>query len=539
LILAARFIRRPFVATFFLFLALAVAHTWPLATDPGTLSRNDNGDTLLIEWSVAWVAHQLPRHPMRLFDANIFYPAKHSLAFSEHLFTLAIMGAPLSWLGASPVLVYNLLLLAGFTLTGWVTGLVVHRWTNDWLAAIVAGSVMAFNAHSLTRLPHLHGAHLEFLLLTLFALDRVLGHPTSGNALLLALCFVLGALTSNYHMVFTLAAMAAAVAVRPSDWLGQRFHRVTWALIAAGAVSAVCIFPFLLPYYHAREEYGLIRRLSDVNNHAISLNDYLSTASRLHYSTWSSGFYARSATALFPGVLPLALAMVAVSTGIVVRDLRARMCLAFGIAGLLLSFGTSLPGYSLLYRAVPLLQGIRGTNRLGYLVIVATALLAAYGVAFLRARWSGRRWLISASIVAVVVVNLEAWRAPFHYTRFEGISRVYDRLAAERHAVVVEFPLYPSRFYFANAPYMLNSTKHWHPLINGYSAFIPPTYFHFVDVLAPFPSQEALRALREAGVTHVVVHEDKFSPPVKQVDGLILLDSRDRVSLYKVSNIHP
>ena len=291
--------------------------------------------------------------------------------------------------------------------------------------------------------------------------------------------------------------------------------------------------------YHAREEYGLIRRLSDVKYHAISLNEYLSTASRLHYSTWSSGFYARSATSLFPGVLPLALAMVAVFTGIVVRDLRARMCLAFGIAGLLLSFGTSLPGYSLLYRAVPLLQGIRGTNRLGYLVIVATALLAAYGVAFLRARWSGRRWLISASIVAVVVVNLEAWRAPFHYTRFEGISRVYDRLAAERHAVVVEFPLYPSRFHFANAPYMLNSTKHWHPLINGYSAFIPPTYFHLVDVLAPFPSPEALRALREAGVTHVVVHEDKFSPPVNQVDGLILLDSRDRVSLYKVSNIHP
>ncbi|MCA1562035.1 MAG: hypothetical protein LC804_17770 [Acidobacteria bacterium] len=531
--------RRPFVAAFFLFLALGVAHTWPLATDPGTLSRNDNGDTLLIEWSLAWVAHQLPRDPLRLFDANIFYPAKHTLAFSEHLFTLAIMGAPLFWLGASPVLVYNLLLLAGFTLTGWVTSLVVHHWTNDWTAAIVAGSVMAFNAHTLTRLPHLHATHLEFLVLTLFALDRVLRHPTSGNALLLAAFFVLAALTSNYHMVFTLAAMAAAVVVRPSDWMGERFRRVMWALIVAGAVSAVCIFPLLLPYYHARVEYGLTRPLSEVSDYAASVNDYLSTASRLHYSTWSRGFYARASTALFPGVLPLALAIVAVVTGPVLRDLRARMCLAVGIVGLLLSFGTLVPGYSMLYRALPLLQGIRGTNRLGYLVIVATALLSAYGVAFLRTRWRGRRWLLAASIGAVIVVNLEAWRAPLHYRRFEGISPVYDRLAAERRAAIVEFPLYPSRMYFANAPYMLNSTKHWKPLINGYSAFIPPTYFHFLDVLATFPSQEALRALREAGVTHVVVHEDAFSPLVNGFDGLALLDSQNRISLYKITNIHP
>jgi hypothetical protein len=43
------FVRHPHAAAFVLFAALAVAHTWPLATHPGTLSRNDNGDTVLIE----------------------------------------------------------------------------------------------------------------------------------------------------------------------------------------------------------------------------------------------------------------------------------------------------------------------------------------------------------------------------------------------------------------------------------------------------------------------------------------------------------
>jgi len=82
---------------------LAVLHTWPLVLHPGRYSRNDNADTQLNEWIMAWVAHQLPRHPLQLFDANIFYPAKDTLAFSEPLIVPALMGAPLAWSGASPV----------------------------------------------------------------------------------------------------------------------------------------------------------------------------------------------------------------------------------------------------------------------------------------------------------------------------------------------------------------------------------------------------------------------------------------------------
>src|SRR5579871_4267606 len=95
-------------------LLLTLVHTWPLALQPGRYSGNDNADTQLNEWILAWIAHQLPRDPAHLFEANIFYPAHDSLAFSEPLIVPALMGAPLAWLGASPVLVYNLVLIAGF-----------------------------------------------------------------------------------------------------------------------------------------------------------------------------------------------------------------------------------------------------------------------------------------------------------------------------------------------------------------------------------------------------------------------------------------
>src|SRR4029453_10400238 len=130
------------MAALLLFTVLAVAHTWPLASDPGVLSRNDNGDTALIEWTLAWDAHQVVRAPWNLFEANIFYPSHDTLAFSEHLFTLGMMGAPLLWAGLSPVLVYNLLVIAGLALSAWSLCLLMQRWTGDWMAGVLAGSIV-------------------------------------------------------------------------------------------------------------------------------------------------------------------------------------------------------------------------------------------------------------------------------------------------------------------------------------------------------------------------------------------------------------
>src|SRR5215472_3955173 len=141
-------------------LLLAVVHTWPLALHPARYSRNDNADTELNEWILAWVEHQLPRDPAHLFEANIFYPAHDALAFSEPLIVPALLGAPLAWAGASPVLVYNLVLIAGFALTAFATFVAVERWTGHWIAGMIAGSAFAFNTHTLTRLAHVQGIHI-------------------------------------------------------------------------------------------------------------------------------------------------------------------------------------------------------------------------------------------------------------------------------------------------------------------------------------------------------------------------------------------
>ena len=76
------------------FTALAILHTWPLATDPAHLSRVDNADYLLNTWALSWVAHELPRHPTQVFDANIFYPERLTLAYSEAMLVQGAMAIP-------------------------------------------------------------------------------------------------------------------------------------------------------------------------------------------------------------------------------------------------------------------------------------------------------------------------------------------------------------------------------------------------------------------------------------------------------------
>ena len=518
-----------------LFGALAVVETWPLAAAPGRLSRNDNADTVLNEWAMAWVGHQVVRDPLRLFDANIFHPERDALALSESLVVQGVLGAPMAALGASPVLVYNLVLLLGFALTGWAMSLVVWRWTGDAAAGLVAGVLFAFNAHTLTRLPHIQAQHAEFLPLALVALDALLRKPRWLAAIALAAAVVLQGLASVYLLVFTLLALGVAVLVRPEDWSGQRLPDVEVTLAGATLAACVVLLPLLLPYWRLHDR-GFVRSLDDVARFAAVWRDYLTTPARWY--PWAGGN-----VGLFPGAAGVGFALVALATGVAWRDARARMCVAFGVAGVVLSFGPAVvPGWETLYRAVPILPAIRTTSRFGYLGLVAIAVLAGYGVARVRT-WAGRVWGRGVrglgGVAMVLVVVVEPFSAPIGYEQFTGIDAIYRVPAGDPGAVVVELPFPPPDAPFRNAAAMLGSTLNWRPLWNGYSGFLPPSYAAHYRALAHFPDATSLAALQAGGATHLFVHVDAL--PSEVASGLAmdprltLLAQSGSLALYRLA----
>jgi hypothetical protein len=521
-------------------LALAVLHTWPLAAGPATLSRHDNADAMLNEWIVAWVAHQAPRAPLRLFDANIFHPEPRTLAFSEHMTVQGLMGAPVLWLGGSPLLAYNLLVLAGLALSAWAMWLLVTRWTGSNAAGAVAGTLFAFNAHTLTRLPHLQALHVEFMPVVLLAIDRLLVERRARDAVILGAACALQGLASNYLLVFTAVAAGVGVAVRVDEWRRPQAGRLTAMLGLAAVVTGVMVAPFLYPYYLTQREQGLTRSLDEVALYSSSWRDYLSTAGRLHYAAWSHRFLEGS-TALFPGAVALALAFVALAVKPGLRDSRIRMAAAVGAAGFALSFGPALPGYAALYRWLPLLQGVRGAARFGFLALVAVAVLAGFGVAALRARYGTRRWWPVAAVLVFTAVNAEALRAPITFRPFGGIPRIYQSLRDPSVRAVAEFPFFQPESIHRNAAYVLNSTAHWKPLVNGYSGFVPASYPAAADALGDFPGGRSRDELRRLGVSHVVVHLDAYGERAGELlsalnatPWLSLVAAADQIRVYRL-----
>ncbi|HUR35481.1 MAG TPA: hypothetical protein VM032_16880 [Vicinamibacterales bacterium] len=503
--------RTAFTATSLaLFVALTVVQTWPLATNPGGLSRNDTHDTVHHEWILAWDAHALATDPLHLFDTNTFHPERDTLAYSDHIIVQGIIGAPFFWAGASPVLVYNLVLMIGLALTGWTTSLVVREWTGSRSAGVLSGSLMAFNAMTLTRFAEIQDQYLAFFPLTLLALDRVLSSPRARHALQLAAWFVLQSLTCGYLLAFVSLSLVAAVLVRPAEWIGARFRRVAPLLLLAGVASVVVLLPFLLPYLRVSQGQGFARSMPEVAMYSAHLTDYLGTGGRMHYSLWSHRFFDREG--LFPGVVGAGLTMVALVSGVAWRDRRARMAVGFGVVAFALSFGPGFPLYETVTRLFPIMAGIRGASRFGQLFLAAVAILAGFGLARLQA--SAPRRALALAFVVIVGAHAEALRAPINYRTFDGVSPIFDSLRGTgRQTLVACYPFPPPREAFHNVDCMLASTRFWHPLLNGYSSFMPDSYARSAAALDAFPEGETLAYLRGLGVTHVIVFTDKVSAP--------------------------
>jgi hypothetical protein len=538
----ARLLRSHWTVAALVFALLAIVHTWPLVTEPGTLSRNDNGDAQLNEWILAWVAHQLPRHPLQLFQGNIFYPAKDVLAFSEPLIVPALMVAPALWLGASPVLAINLAMLIGFALTALGTYALVFSWTRDRLAALTAGSLFAFNAHTLTRLPHVQAMHAYGMPLSLLLADRLIGQPRPVTAVLLGACMAMMAYTSGYFVVFATVMIAVVLIVRISD--GIRSLQVAAMFGLAAITAAVLALPLLIPYRRVAIEQHMVRPLAEAGLYSATLIGYLAAPGRVHFETWSSGFFANPVDSFFPGAIAVLLSLAAIWHAIRRRDEPARVAMVFaiGFIGLLLSLGPKTPLYAWLYTVFPPMQGLRAAARFGGLFLLAIALLAGIGLARLR-QGLNRRWATAAAIAAVFLVNLEALRAPFEYRRWRGIPEIYRLLASEPGKVVLaEMPFYPPHAVFENAEYVVNSTAHWRPLMNGYSGYTPVTYVDAASLMWYFPDARAFPPMNANGVTHIMVHPHRWghdsSRVIERITGqpdleLIAVDEKTGIRLYR------
>ncbi|MXZ70666.1 MAG: hypothetical protein F4Z04_04035 [Acidobacteria bacterium] len=509
------------------FLLLAVFHTWPLAT--GTVSPTHD-DVWLNAWAVAWIAHQIPRNPLQLFDANMFFPHQGTLVYTEPLIIPGLMAAPILWLGGSPLLAHMVLVLLGYTLTALGMYVLVRKWTGDFRAGLLSGALFAFCTELLMRTAHVQGLHIYWLPLAFLAFQRLMARRRPQDAAWLGLCVIGAALTSGYLVVFVCFALGAAALARVTAFREREGARLLLQLGVAAAGTVAILLAVLWPYVQAGHERPPVAEAADL---ATALGSYLASGAVFHQG-WSADYAQSSPRTLFPGVVMLVLATAAACQRRRVAPLGARrMLLATAAAGFLLSLGSFTPVYTWAYELVPPLRGLRAVSRFGILPLFALAALAGIGL-------SGLRWPASRprrSLVAVVLLLLATGES-FHGWGSDPwrdtAGRIHRFLATSSWpGAVLELPIYQRRYGFhRNARYLLASTVHWRPLVNGFGGFAPSDFDDNAHVASGFPSVLTVKWLQEIGVGYVLIDLDHYGNRMRRK--LNELDKRRDLALEAV-----
>ncbi len=185
------------------------------------------------------------------------------------------------------------------------------------------------------------------------------------------------------------------------------------------------------------------------------------------------------------------------------------------------------PGpYQWLLDVVPGYDGLRVPARFLMLVALFLAVLAGLGAAaLLRTRYR-RAALIGLGIAAAGILA-EAWVAPLQTNQPVVPSAEFTlpprpASGSRLNPIYQEIKALPDPVVLAELPFgepaydvlaVFYAGHHRRPLLNGYSGFFPQSYLDRAPILRALPDtgERARGILRDAHVTHVLVHEAAFA----------------------------
>lgn len=514
--------------------------------------------------------HNLLHQPWHLLDSRILHPAPQVQAWSENFLAWAPLQAVLVPL-VGPTATFNLSMLA--VLFGSV--LATFAWLRPrtrsvWAAA--AGAV--FFSYAPWRLGLLGRLQLEstvLLPLILLALEHALTTPHWRRWALVAGLFAAQMGLCIYYGVYLLALAAPVVAWQV---LRDKRHRSVYGmrqLATGGALVGLPVVWLLHPYATVTRDMGFAR-----DDHAIyassgTLRDLLTSSDLMaHWQQFAMPAQAINTSGrepvAFAGVVGPLLAVFGLV--LVVAQWRhsrgqgptrplEHAPFRFGPATLLLwialcgigFFGTGpnapLHGqvYGTLLKAVPLLSGLRYSNRWMVPLTLFGAGFVAWGVDALVA--AARKPLVGHGMAAVAVLALavELDTVALPLVPAPQPEAIYTQLAQDHAAgALLELPM-DGIWHTHRIDRNDGVRVHGLPIVGGFTGYNPPLHDYLREVLVDPGSELAHQTLAQLGVNRVVAHLHQSADPralLAQLDAapwLQRVSSDGRDAVYAVPEV--
>lgn len=506
-----------------LYAVLTVALTWPFAAN---LRVMDAGDSAFFAWEIGWTVHALKTDPASLPHGNIFHPLRYTLGMDEPVFGTTLLVLPLALFTDDAVLLYNVVRLLTFLVSALTAYFLARELGLSERVALLAGALFAFSPIRTDQVAHLSTLGTQWWPLVLLCTIRFARRGRVKDALLAALSFVLAFLACGYHGVIAAAALPPMLLVL---FWGR------WDRLKAGGFAVTLAGLALLPVYRmhqkALEPERYARGTEETIQYSAPFESFLATNSwNRVYGEATDLLRAGGPNNLFPGlVVPL---LVLSGASLMRRRGERPSREAWALAALVVAaafvalgprvraFGADLgPGpWALLRDTLPVFQMIRVTSRAGVFIALPLVMLAALALEKLRLRRVAFAAVAAVALAETLIVPIPMpeWSQIID-TRREP-PPVYRWLAeqpgrdAVAHLPMLDVYALERRPAFHESIYMVYSTLHWKPLVNGYAGIEPRRYVMLRELVRSFPSEASLAALRGAGARYVVVHRKGYGP---------------------------
>lgn len=507
---------------------LAVVLNWNLVGRMSTHVAGDLGDPLYWTWALAWIGQSVSAG--ELWNANIFYPASDSLAFTDSLLgylPLTIGNDDL----ASALTRYNLCYLASFGLAFGGGYALARQLGSSWPAAAFAGVALTVAPWRFAHIGHLNILSIGGIALALAALARGYGYSFRGGYQVarvrpgwiiagwaLAAWQVTIGFAIGLPFCYVLIVLFVAAVV---GWWARGRPAVPQPMLLAtvGGVAGFLAVTYLMaiPYLRVADRYGVERSQQEVELYSPPWFG-LFTAPAQNRVWGDAHQHVRAELgwapemALLPGFVLLSIGI----AGLFVSAWPRRIRLTLGIVAsgfAVLSLGTSFFGgivsYLPLWEFLPGFNALRTSGRLILWTTLCLALLAAGAIDALGARLRrvGDGRAIRRRVLAAVCV------VPAVLALLEGLPRV-DVLRVPTPPPALAAALADT----AAGPALVLPTGFPHdfrtiawtarglaPIANGSSSFTPPSYDRIVTAARELPNAKAVETLRHYGIARVLI----------------------------------
>lgn len=510
----------PWLAVALLYTIVTFVYFWPLPRLWQDHLGPDFGDPLFNLYVLKWGANQIRLGLPDVWNANIFYPTRGTLAFSDHLLGPAAQLVLFTVVVPNAIAGYNFLFLSSWAASALAVCWVLRRSGISWPAAVLGGGMYAFSPFRLLHVSHLQILLAQWIPLTLWFWDRLLTARTPRNAALFLLFYLLNLSGGSYlaYMIHfsLLAVLLSRMASEGEDLFSFRSLRV---LLPVVLIAGMAVAAFFLPYARVAREQGLKRPEGEIENYSARLSSYFSPstvnfyfglpARQLLLRTWgeSAEVLYRPEASLFAGFLPTLLffvGAVAALRGFRTADPWVRGIALSGLFAFALSFA---PVYLPLARVLPGLSGMRVPARFYALVSLTVVFFAARGLDLLlgRVQKPAARAALAALLAAVLAVELAPRRLPWErLPREEELPKAYVWLRDQSDVRgLAELPLYGD---YRENFYLYAATLHWKPIANGYSGYMALSYADLKHHMRFLPKEGGFAVLHKLRISHLVVH---------------------------------